>query len=175
MRHRISALFAALLAFALVLPSGGHAQVAALNGSFTYDASASDNLNAAIDGAVARMNFAMRPFARGRLRKTNQPYKRLTISHTATQVSVSMDGRAAIVTPANGTPIDWRREDGERLKVSTEWENGALEHTFKAEDGQRVNVYSVSPDGRTLTMNVTLTSPRLSRPLTYKLVYRRAS
>lgn len=175
MRQRISALFTALLALALVVPDAGSAQGnASLNGTFTYDAAASDNINQAIDAAVRDMNFAMRPIARGRLRKTNQPYQRVQISHTAQQVSVTTDGRPAIVSPANGTPVDWTREDGEKLKVSTEWENGTLEQTFQAEDGRRVNAYSVSADGRTMTMNVTVSSPRLKKPLTYKLVYRRA-
>lgn len=175
MRQRISALFAALLALALVAPAPGSAQGAAsLNGTFTYDSGASDNINSAIDAAVRDMNFALRPIARGRLRKTNQPYKRLTISHNAQQVSVVTDDRRPIVSPANGTPVDWTREDGEKLKVSTEWENGTLEQTFKAEDGQRVNAYTMSADGRTLTMNVVITSPRLKKPLTYKMIYRKA-
>ena len=175
MRQRISALFAAALALVLVAPAPGSAQGnASLEGTFTYNASASDNINAAIDAAVRDMNFALRPIARGRLRKTNAPYQRLQISHTAQQVTVTTDGRRPIVSPANGTPVDWTREDGEKLKVSTEWENGTLEQTFKAEDGQRVNAYSVSPDGRTMTMRVTITSPRLKKPLTYKLVYNRA-
>lgn len=176
MRQRISALFAALLAVVLVAPAPGSAQgVAALDGTFTYNAAASDNINAAIDAAVRDMNFALRPIARGRLRKTNTPYQRLTISHTAQQVTVTTDARRPIVSPANGTPVDWTREDGEKLKVSTEWENGTLEQTFKAEDGQRVNVYSVSSDGRTLNMRVTVTSPRLKKPLVYNLKYNRAS
>lgn len=176
MRQRIPALFAALVAFAFVVPAASSAQAGtSLNGTFTYDASASDNINSAIDAAVRGMNFALRPIARGRLRKTNSPYQRIQISHNPQQVSVVTDGRTAIVSPATGTPVDWTREDGEKLKVSTEWENGTLEQTFKAEDGQRVNAYSVSPDGRTMTMQVTVTSPRLKKPLTYKLVYRRAS
>lgn len=175
MRNRISALVFALFAVALVVPAQGSAQGAAsLNGTFVYDAAASDDVNRAINDAVAKMNFVMRPVARGRLRKTNQPYQRVAISHTPQQVTVTTDGRAPIVTPANGTPIDWTREDGEKLKVSTEWENSALEQTFRAEDGQRVNTYTISPDGRTLTMNVTITSGRLPKPLTYKLVFRRA-
>jgi len=175
MRHRISALFAVLIAFAFAVPAEGRAQTSAsLDGTYTYDAAASDNLNQAIDAAVRDMNFALRPVARGRLRKTNQPYQRLRISQDAQQVSVVMDGRDAIVTPANGTVVDWTREDGEKLKVSTEWKNGALEQTFMAEDGQRVNAYTVNDDGRTLTLRVTVTSPRLKQPLTYRLVYRRA-
>jgi len=175
---KVGRILAALFACLLALPGAAAAQAgegATLKGTFVYDASASDNVNQAIDEAIARMNFALRPIARGRLRKTNQPYRRVSIDYTAAQVHIGTDGRPAIVTPANGTPVDWTREDGEKLKVSTEWENGKLEQTFQAEDGRRVNTYSIGQDGRTLSMLVTITSPRLSRPLTYTLRYRRAS
>jgi len=39
----------------------------------------------------------------------------------------------------------------------------------------RTNTFTVSPDGRTLTLGVAVSSPKLPRPLTYKLVYTRAS
>ena len=55
------------------------------------------------------------------------------------------------------------------------WRNNSLHQTFRAEDGQRVNVYTLSNNGNTMTMNVTITSPRLPDPLTYRLVYNRAS
>ena len=174
MRQRIAPLFCALaLVLAAALPSGLHAQETSMKGTWRYNAQASDNVAQAINAAVARMNFVTRPIARGRLTRTNQPYQRVTIDFTTQQVSVTTDQRPAITSPANGTPIKWTREDKEVLDVSTEWENGRLEQTFKAEDGQRVNVFSV--DGDTLTMNVTITSPRLAAPLRYKLVYNRAS
>jgi hypothetical protein len=50
-----------------------------------------------------------------------------------------------------------------------------LAQEFKAEDGQRKNEYSVSADGRTLTLEVTVTSPRLAQPVRYRLVYDRVS
>ena len=169
----------ALLACVLALPGAALAQAAdgaSLKGTFVYDAAASESVEAAINTAVSKINFALRPIARGRLKKTNKPYQRVSIDYTASQVTIATDGRAAIVTPANGTPVDWTRpEDKEKLKVSTEWENGKLEQTFQAEDGKRVNTYSISQDGRVLSMLVTITSPRLSKSLTYTLKYRRAS
>jgi hypothetical protein len=173
MRQRIAPLFCALVvALTAALPAS--AQQASLKGTWRYDAQASDNVATAINTAVQRMNFVTRPIARGRLTRTNQPYQRVTVDFTASQVTVSTDNRSPIVSPANGTPIKWTREDKEVLDVSTEWENGVLEQTFKAEDGQRVNRYSVGGDGR-MTMEVTITSPRLPRPLVYKLIYNRAS
>lgn len=172
-RALLCALFA-VFAFALSATAQATGNRATLDGTYTLNRAASDDINRAIDGAVAKMNFVTRPIARGRLRRTNQPYQRLVIAHTQQQVSVTTDNRAAIRTPANGTPIKWTREDGEVFDVSTEWENGTLEQTFKAEDGSRTNTFSLSPDGRTLTMNVTITSPRLSGPLRYKMVFNRA-
>ena len=175
MRHlRSFTRFALALAVAALVPAGLSAQqTAGLRGTWTLDRQASDNVAQAINTAVARMNFVTRPIARGRLTRTNQPYQRVVIDFTAQQVSVTTDSRPAIESPGNGTPIKWTREDGEVLDLSTEWENGRLEQTFKAEDGQRVNVFSVSGD--VMTMQVTITSPRLPQPLTYKLVYNRAS
>jgi hypothetical protein len=150
-------------------------QAASLNGTFTYAAESSDNVNAAINQAIGRMNFAMRPIARSRLGRTNQPYRTVSISQTGGQVSITTDNRAAIVTPASGSAIKWKREDGETLDVSTAVSGTRIEQVFKAEDGQRTNVYTLSPDGQTMTMQVTVTSGRLPEPLTYRLVYRRAS
>ncbi|HKG78143.1 MAG TPA: hypothetical protein VKA78_01960 [Pyrinomonadaceae bacterium] len=59
------------------------------------------------------------------------------------------------------------------LKVSTVWESGKLKRTFKEEAGERINTYIISADGKTLTMQVSVTSAQL-RPLTYKLVYQRS-
>lgn len=174
--RRLFALVALLLPL-LAAASPGRAETVdpAMAGTFVLHRTASDNVNQAIDVAVARMNFANRPIARGRLRKTNQPYARIVIAFADGAVSTTFDQRKAIVTPLDGSPVSWTREDGERLAVSTEWENGVLEQAFRAEDGQRVNAFSLSPDGKLLTMNVTVTSPRLRAPLTYRLVYARAS
>ena len=52
-------------------------------------------------------------------------------------------------------------------------ENDRLVQTFKAEDGQRVNSFSVEATQR-LTLEVQVTSPRLPKPLTYTVRYKRA-
>jgi len=146
-----------------------------MRGTFTLDRAHSDDVNRAIEQAVSKMSFITRPIARGRLRRTNQPYQRVVVSFTPQQVTTTFDQRHAIESPANGQPIKWRREDGETLDLSTEWQAGRLVQTFRAEDGSRTNTYSISPDGRTLTIHVTIRSPRLSAPVEYNLVFTRAS
>jgi hypothetical protein len=150
-------------------------QTPSLNGTYRYVADESDAIKPAIERAVARMNFITRPIARGRLTKTNNPYQTLSLSESDGKVTIVTDQRAPIVSPADGTPVKWTREDGEVFDVTTKRVGGALEQTFIADDGQRKNVYSLGADGKTLEMQVTVTSPRLAEAVTYTLRYRRES
>jgi len=151
------------------------AQAPALQGTFVLEPGANEKVVAAINAGTARMNFIKRPIARSRLKKTNlPPYGVVRISHTPTEVSIDMDGRAPILTPADGKTIKWKRpEDGEILDVNTVWESGTLKETFVAGDGSRENLFSISPDGEVMTMQVTIRSPQLGTPIVYKLDYRR--
>jgi hypothetical protein len=162
---------ACLLGLLLLVAPGAAAQSAAFEGTFAYVAAGSDDVHAAIDRAVAGLNFAFRPIARSRLRRTNSPYRTLEIRRQNASLAVSLDGGAPIVSPESGTPTSWRRADGEVLQVSTAWEGGRLRQSFVAEDGRRDNHYTVSEDGRRLTLEVTVTSPRLNAPLRYRLNY----
>lgn len=141
------------------------------------DPAATDTIKKAIEAAVKGMWLGS-DTARGRLEKTNlPPYQRISIQVgvQVTDVSITTDKREPIVTSPYGTPVDWTREDKEKLKVSTTLPIGPLKQTFKSKDGERVNTYRISADGKVLTMEVVVSSPRLPRPVTYTLVYKRAS
>jgi hypothetical protein len=170
-RQRIAALFAGLALFAAA-PVVLEAQADAFRGTYVLDRAASDDVNAAIDRAVRGMNFVTRPVARGRLRKTNDAYPWIRVQ-TDGNVTIEFAGRTPTVSRPDGTVVRWRRDDGEEFDVSTRMVQGRLEQRFVAEDGRRTNTYALSNDGRTLTMNVVIESPRLSEPLTYRLVYTR--
>jgi hypothetical protein len=170
MRHTAKAIALALLV--LASPAGAQ-QGPSLQGSWLFTAEGSDDVSRAIEQAVAPLNFVVRPIASGRLRKTNSPYQAIRISYTPTQVTLVADAHAPIVTPATPTVVKWRREDGEVFDVSTQWFGGSLEQTFAAPDGKRVNLYTPGPDGNTLALHVTVTSPRLTRPVSYTLRYHR--
>ena len=183
MRRQRIALVCALALFAL-LPQAMHAQQQTqFRGTWRLNREQSDDINAKINTAVARMNVVVRQIARPRLRSTNVAYPQLVVHTDQSTVRIDMQGRPSVSSPASGAPVMWHRETGRTctemkgdcVRVTTEWENGRLEQAFQAEDGRRVNLFSVSPDGNTLTMNVTITSPRLPNPLTYRLVYNRAS
>jgi len=145
-----------------------------MQGTFVLEGAANEAVVAAINSGTAKMNFIKRPIARSRLKKTNlPPYAWVKIEHTPSEVSIEMDGRKPILTPADGKSIKWTREDGEVFDVNTVWEEGKLKETFVAGDGSRENLFSVSPDGNALTIQVTIRSPQLKAPIVYKLDYRR--
>jgi hypothetical protein len=162
-----------LPAFALVALATPAFAATGVAGSYAYDAAASDNVETAIQKAIEPMNPIVRLVAKGRLEKTNQPYKHVAIKTDGGKLSVTTDGRAPIVV-GNGASIKWTRpEDGEKLDVSMSLSGSTLTESFTSPDGKRVNVFSPSADGKKLTMAVTVTSPKLPKPLTYRLTYKR--
>jgi len=139
----------------------------------TWKLASTPDLPGIIEQATARMNFVTRPIARGRLKKTNAAYAQVVIGGAAGEVTIQYEGRAAQHMPAGGQAVPWVREDGEKFLISARVEGGDLIQTYKAEDGERVNVFHADPATGALSLGVTVTSPRLPGPLTYTLPYRR--
>jgi hypothetical protein len=176
--NNLAAIFClVLLCSAIVLDSTTRvaAETSGLDGTYTLDEANSDNINVVIDKAVAQFNFLERHFAREHLKKLNPAYHRVTIATSQNDVSVTVEDQAPVRAPAKGTPITWTDPDGGKVNLSMRLAGSHLVQTFKSADGGRVNDYTLSTDGRTLTMQVTETSPRLSQAIKYKQVYRRTS
>ena len=142
-------------------------------GAWTLAPEQGDVIADAIERGTADMNFVTRPIARRRLRATNNAYATIEIRHEGGSITTVLDGRT-ITSPADGRSIRWTREDGEVLQVATSLRERTLTQTFTAEDGSRESVYTLSPDGRRLTLQVTIRSGRLPAPITYRLAYDRA-
>jgi hypothetical protein len=167
-------LVAALAALLAAQPIGGvSAQGPSLQGTYLLDSGASQDIRKAIDKVAGQMGFLAAPVARKRLMATNPPVHKLVISYTDKDVSIQADDGAAVTTPADGTPVEWTRENGETVKVSTVWDGAALRRSLASKDGVRVNTYRLDPAGNILTLDVVVTGAQLPQPLTYRLVYRR--
>ena len=154
------------------LSTAARAEEPAWVGTFVSEEQTDAGIQNSIDAATADMNFLTRSVARGRLKKTNSLHRRIAITRQAVIISVKFDERRPIEMPVDGSLIKWTREDGEILDVFARAEDGRLVQTFKAEDGQRVNSFSAE-DAERLTLEVEVTSPRLSKPLKYVVRYRR--
>jgi hypothetical protein len=150
------------------------AQSSSLDGTYVLDQTESDNINDVIEDAVGKLNFVTRDIARERLKRLNPAYRHIAISAPANEISVTADNQPPLRTPANGAPVAWTAPDGRSVNASTQLVGGRLAQKFTSSDGRRVNNYTLGPDGRTLTMHVTETSPQLPETITYRQVYRRA-
>jgi len=176
-RHFVLTLCLALLCSAILVGSSTlvAAQDSALDGTYILDEPDSDNVNEVIEGAVGKLNFVTRDIARDRLRKLNPAYHQVVITSSPNEISITVDNQRPLRTPAKGVPVAWVGPDGRKVNASMQLAGQRLEQTFTSADGRRINDYNLSPDGLTLTMQVTETSPRLPQAITYKQVYRRVS
>jgi len=151
------------------------AQESSLDGTYILDVADSDNINEVIENAVEKLSFVTRNIARERLEKLNPAYRKVAITSSPNEISVTVDNQPPLRTPAKGAPVAWVGPDGRKVNATMQLADRRLAQTFMSADGRRVNDYTLSPDGRTLTMQVTETSRRLSQSITYKQVYRRVS
>ena len=177
MNNFASTLCLVLLCCAIFLGSStlAAAQGSGLDGIYILDETDSANMNKVIEDAVGKLNFVTRDIARGRLKRLNPAYRQIAISSSPNEISVTVDNQPPLRTPADGAPVAWIGPDGGKVNASMQLADRRLAQTFTSADGRRVNDYTLSRDGRTLTMHVTETSPRLSQPITYKQVYKRIS
>ena len=162
-----------MAALKLVLPFLLAAPLLAQSGPFgNWTLVSAPDLPKVIEEATASMNFVVRPIARGRLKKTNDAYKRIQINRTGAEISIQYDERKPQHMPGNGQAVAWKREDGEDFLISARLEHEDLIQTYKAEDGERSNVFHLDPKTGTLTVAVTIKSGKLPKPLTYTLTYK---
>jgi hypothetical protein len=166
---------ASLVLALIFVGAAARAEAPTLEGTYTFDPSISDNVDAAIEAAVSPMNFLIRPIARSRLKKTNPIYRRIVIARNADEIVVMPDDRKPVRSPSDGSTIEWIREDGEKFRVRADWRDSTLSQTFIAEDGQRTNEFSLDAGGAAMQLKVTITSERLNKPMTYKMGFRRSA
>jgi hypothetical protein len=156
---------------ALALVPSARADNAALPGVYVNEQQTDAAISAAIEAAVAKMNFIKRPIARSRLKKTNAAHHRVTIAITAQEISVAFDNNQPVRMPADGRTAKWTREDGEVFDVAARWSDDRLVQSFKAPDGERINTFALGADGRSLEVQVEVKSPQLPEPVKYSLTF----
>jgi sugar lactone lactonase YvrE len=177
MSNFVSTLCLVLLCSAMFLGSSTltTAQKSGMDGTYILDKTDSDNMNEVIEHAAGKLNFLTRDIVRERLKKLNPAYREVAITSSANEISVTVDNQPPLRAPAKGAPVAWIGPDGGKVNVSMQLAGRRLAQTFTSAEGRRVNDYTLSPDGRTLTMQVRETSPRLPQSITYKQGYRRVS
>lgn len=139
----------------------------------TWKLTSAPDIPAIIEKCTEEMSFIKRPIARGRLKKLNSAYQRIVIGRSGSEYTLQFDERQPIRVPSDGKAIPWIREDGEKFMVSVKPGTESLTQHYQGEDGERTNLFRVDAAGKALSLDVTVKSQKLPKPLVYTLSYSR--
>jgi hypothetical protein len=166
----------AMLVCGLVPLSQAAAQMAKLQGTYLLgDPAAMPKIKKAVDKVADQMGFFAASIARDRLMEANKPAQKLVITVSGNEVTTHFDNDQAIRTIADGSTVDWTRDNGEKVRVTTTWQGTTLTRAVSSKDATRVSSFSLDATGNVLTLGVEITSEHLPQPLIYQLTYQRNS
>ena len=133
-------------------------------------ANTTDVIERATEQGTREMGFVRRKVARSRLKAINPPYEQVRIVERGDHLLTEFDGRR-YTAPLNGRAEQGTDPEGKSVTVSFQAEGNTLHARYVAEDGEKRMDFVRSPDGRELTMNVTVLSPKLPEPVRYSVRY----
>lgn len=145
-------------------------------GTYTYAGSAAEEAGrrAAIDRGIASLFFAIRGIARSRLSGGTKIEPWVSFGFDAGMIRVRVPSSPQASSPEQGPDVDYGNGD-DKAKLSQRIGAGKVIQRFVASEGQRMNEWVRSPDGKTLTLKATISSPKLTAPVVYTLTYKRSS
>jgi hypothetical protein len=150
-------------------------QRARFTGTYRYAGSAQEEeaWKAAIDHAVEGLSFVIRSTARNRVSATTQILGFYSFSFEPGKIIVRPQSRPEMISGDKGEPAEYVY-NGKHSKLTQVLAADRITQVFVSDDGRRENEFALSQDGQVLRLKVTLTSPRLSNPVTYALSYKKA-
>ena len=164
----------AVLLCAVLSPGSAWPQMPNLAGRYHLDdPAAMQNIRKAVDKVADRMGFLIAPIAHDRLMDANQPAQQIVISMAGNAVTVQFDQDQPITGPADGSTIDWTRDDGEKVRVTTVWQGTTLQRAVAGKQATRTVRFTLDGSGQILTVQIQIVSSRLPLPVAYPLTYRR--
>jgi len=164
----------AVLLCAVLSPGSAWPQMPNLAGRYHLDdPAAMQNIRKAVDKVADRMGFLIAPIAHDRLMDANQPAQQIVISMAGNEVTVQFDQDQPITGPADGSTIDWTRDDGEKVRVTTVWQGATLQRAVAGKQATRTVRFTLDGSGQILTVQIQIVSSRLPLPVAYQLAYRR--
>jgi hypothetical protein len=155
------------------VPAAAPAEPDRLTGTFVLAEPrnvAEERVSHAIDDTVSHLNIFIRSVGAGRLRRTNDVPEQVQIEIAGDRDVVSYDGDRY-----EGVDGVWRDviARGDPTQLLMQRRGSRLDARFRTHDGEKLQSQIVSPDGRTLTLAVRVTSGQLPVPLEYRIQYRR--
>lgn len=167
---------AVLAASLLSAGAGWSRDAAAFTGRYLWTTNAAERLVVSneVDKTASGLFILFRPIARYRLAQTTAPYPFIEMTVSNQDIAFTRPGAPTIRGRLDGAKQRWECEEGEMCDASFQTTpDGGIQQTLEQSSGARTNRFTLSPDGRTLTLDVTIASTRLTRTIRYSLTYRR--
>ena len=161
-------------AISISSPGSASPEQGLISGSYILDEERSDHVLQALNSAIDGMSpsITLPSFAR-RLRKAAAPAYAIRISIAAGRFSIMRDAHPPITVWIGGEPIELMLEGQQVFDVSARANGDAISLTFRAANSERTIVYRSV--GQQVVTETVITSPLLSAPIRYRVVYNRAS
>jgi hypothetical protein len=175
--RRLAGFIALAMAWALTSSAQPSAELQArMTGRFRVAESESElqpRLAAAIQHAIEPMNFIARPIARSRLRSVVYYCQQYEMALDPQTVHVACDDRPRIDRRLDNSEGPVAGLQSEPVDVKVQVGADTVELTIAGADGTRITTYRFG-DGGALEVSVAVVSASLERPVTWKVLYRRA-
>ena len=167
-------IYLALLCALASAPESTIEHVDSFIGSFRYaDKENGDKaIVAAIELATEELNFVVRPLARAKLKKKNAASKTVSIRREGVKLLLETPSRSW-ATDLLSKPLTVSLPGGRTGLVSKTLDGNALVEVIQVAQTIRENRYRLSENGSELQVQVTIVTPRLTKPICYELTYAR--
>ena len=172
------------LVFCLSLVIGGGlalatatAQASSLNGTYVIkdQKQAQKSINIAIERTVADVNRLFRSRARNALKSKQSLCKKLALTVTSAVATITCHTNGSTASaPSSGASKKFQH-NGKTAYLTHKVVGSRIVQTIKSDKGIRKATYTLSADGKTLTVSIALESDKLDTPLRYTLTYVRRS
>ena len=140
-----------------------------------------------VEEGAQQVNRLIRSIARGRLVKSTKPVEKIKFTvepprpsgtppreGNLTVTMTRSDGETPVSSVADGSKVEWKRKDGDKLIVTQTLEKNVLTQTFTdSDDSTRISKYVFAEDGKSFELQVTINSSSLKTPLNYAITYRK--
>ncbi len=127
----------------------------------------------AIEATVQEMPWIMRGLARRRIRAATEIPDRYLISLEGETITIVEGDEEAVTARWDGTPVEVPGDRGDTATQTLVWGDDELRAVNRQPKGSGTTVFRLSPDGRTMDVTATVSSPRLPSDIVYVLSYRR--
>jgi len=132
-----------------------------------------ERIRSAIELVVGDMAPLRQSVARRRLVESDPPIPRITITLVGEGLVVDYTRGRRNETPRLGTFAENPSAGGGTIDVKHEVVGNRLRETYRERRGGAVHLFGLSADGRELSLEATIRSPHLPRPIVYTLVFER--